>query len=113
LINPLRIANLKLSYVVIIPVAVEKLGFSEKRRKSGVRKYLGDWGKSFVELPDAKQFLRILAERVFQQPPLFATVRMVGFRAAAVFALLQLGVPGSGFFQDGSVRVRKSFAVTS
>jgi hypothetical protein len=38
---------------------------------------------------------------------------MLGFRAAAVFALLQLDVPGSGFFQDGSVRVRKSFAVTS
>jgi hypothetical protein len=38
-------------------VAIEKLGVSEKSRKSGDGKYLGDWGKSFVELPDAKQFL--------------------------------------------------------
>ena len=50
------------------PVAVEKLGFPEKSRKSGDRKCLEDWGKSFVELPDAKQFLRIRGERVFQQP---------------------------------------------
>jgi hypothetical protein len=50
-------------------VVVEKLGFSEKSRKSGDRKCLGDWGKSFVELPDAKQFLRNRSERVFQQPP--------------------------------------------
>jgi hypothetical protein len=55
-------------------VAVEKLGFSEKSRKSGDRKCLGDWGKLFVELPDAKQFLRILAERVFQQPQDLSTV---------------------------------------
>jgi hypothetical protein len=38
------------------PVAVEKVGFSEKSRKSDDRKCLGDWEKSFVELPDAKQF---------------------------------------------------------
>jgi hypothetical protein len=49
-------------------VAVEKVDFSEKSRKSDDRKCLGDSEKSFVELPDAKQFLRILAERVFQQP---------------------------------------------
>jgi hypothetical protein len=49
-------------------VAVEKVGFSEKSQKSGDRKCLGDSGKSFIELPDAKQFLRILNERVFQQP---------------------------------------------
>jgi hypothetical protein len=40
-------------------VAVEKLGFPEKSQKSGDRKCLGDSGKSFIELPDAKQFLRI------------------------------------------------------
>jgi hypothetical protein len=34
-------------------VAVEKVGFPEKNRKSGDRKCLGDWEKSFVELPDA------------------------------------------------------------
>jgi hypothetical protein len=39
--------------MVIIPVAVEKLVFSEKPRKTGDRKCLGDSGKSFVELPDA------------------------------------------------------------
>jgi hypothetical protein len=39
--------------LVITPVAVEKLGFSDKSRKSGDRKCPGDWGKSFVELPDA------------------------------------------------------------
>ena len=49
-------------------VAVEKLDFLEKSRKSGDRKCLREVGKSSVELPDAKQFLRILAERVFQQP---------------------------------------------
>jgi hypothetical protein len=50
------------------PVAVEKVGFSEKSQNSGDRKFLEDWGKSFIELPDAKQFLRIRGERVFQQP---------------------------------------------
>jgi hypothetical protein len=49
-------------------VAVEKVGFSEKSRKWGDRKCPGDWEKSFVELPDAMQFLQILSERVFQQP---------------------------------------------
>jgi hypothetical protein len=34
-------------------VGVEKVGFPEKNRKSGDRKCLGDWEKSFVELPDA------------------------------------------------------------
>jgi hypothetical protein len=55
-------------------VGVEKLGFSEKSRKSGNRKCPGEVEKSFVELPDAKQFLRNRGERVFQQPPLFSTV---------------------------------------
>jgi hypothetical protein len=49
-------------------VAVEKVGFSEKSPKSGDRKCPGDWEKSFVELPDAIQFLQIPRERVFQQP---------------------------------------------
>jgi hypothetical protein len=49
-------------------VAVEKVGFSEKSRKSGDRKCPGDWGKSFVESPDTIQFLQIPGERVFQQP---------------------------------------------
>ena len=62
----------RLLYCVIIPVGVEKLGFSEKSRQSGNRKCLGDWEKSFVELPDAIQFLQIPSERVFQQPLLFA-----------------------------------------
>jgi hypothetical protein len=63
-------------------VAVEKVGFSEKSRKSGDRKCPGDWEKSFVELPDAIQFLQILGERVFQQPPLFATLiwKRTGFQ---------------------------------
>jgi hypothetical protein len=57
------------------PVPVEKLGFSQKCRKSGDRKRLADREKSPMELPDAKQFLRILEERVFQQPqpPLLST----------------------------------------
>jgi hypothetical protein len=38
-------------------VAVEKLAFPEESRNLGGRKCLGDWEKSFVELPDAKQFL--------------------------------------------------------
>jgi hypothetical protein len=52
------------------PAAVEKLGFSGKSRQSGDGKCLEEWRKSFVELPNAKQFLQIRGERVFQQPPL-------------------------------------------
>jgi hypothetical protein len=59
--------------LVIIPVAVEKLALSEESRNLGDRKCLGDSGKSFMELPDAKEFLRNRSERVFQQPPLFST----------------------------------------
>jgi hypothetical protein len=55
-------------------VAVEKLAFSEESRNWGDRKGLEDWGKSFEELPDAKQFLRIRGERVFQQLQDFSTV---------------------------------------
>jgi hypothetical protein len=49
-------------------VAVEKVGFSEQSQKSGDRKCPGDSEKSFIELPDAKQFFRNRSERVFQQP---------------------------------------------
>jgi hypothetical protein len=49
-------------------VAVEKVGFSEKSRKSGDGKCPGEWEKSSLELPDAIQFLEIPSERVFQQP---------------------------------------------
>jgi hypothetical protein len=58
--------------VSIAEVAVEKLAFSEESQNLGDRKCLGEVEKSFVELPDAKQFLRILDERVFQQPQRFA-----------------------------------------
>jgi hypothetical protein len=71
--NPLRTNYLKMILVVRIPVAVEKLAFSEESRNLGDRKCLGDSGKSFIELPDAKQFLRNRSDRVFQQPPLFST----------------------------------------
>jgi hypothetical protein len=40
--------------MVIIPVAVEKVGLPGKNRESGARKCLGDWEKSLIELPDAK-----------------------------------------------------------
>jgi hypothetical protein len=46
-------------------MAVEKLGFSEKSRKSGDRKCLGDWEKSFVELPDAIQFFKFRMSEFF------------------------------------------------
>ena len=49
-------------------VAVEKVGFPEQSQKFGDRKCLGDSGKSFIELPDAKQFFVKSRERVFQQP---------------------------------------------
>jgi hypothetical protein len=49
-------------------VAVEKLAFFEESRNLGDRKCLGEVDKSFVELPDAKQFLQVRGERVFQQP---------------------------------------------
>jgi hypothetical protein len=45
--------------IVIREVAVERVGFSEKSQKSGDIKCPGHWGKSFVGLADAKQFLRI------------------------------------------------------
>ena len=60
--------------MLINPVAVEKVGFLEKSQKSGDTKCLGYSEKSFIELPDAKQFLQFRGERVFQQPPLFSTV---------------------------------------
>jgi hypothetical protein len=69
LINPLTPAYLSLRKVVIIPVA-----FSEESQNLGDRKCLGDSEKSFLGLPDAKQFLQVRGERVFQQPPLFATL---------------------------------------
>jgi hypothetical protein len=62
----------RIRITLISPVAVEKLGFSEKSRKSGDKKCLADWGKSLVELPDAKRFLRIREERVLQQPLLLS-----------------------------------------
>jgi hypothetical protein len=55
-------------------VAVEKVSFSGKSRKSGDRKCPGDWEKSFAELPDAIQFLQISSERVFQQPQALSQV---------------------------------------
>jgi hypothetical protein len=48
--------------MLINPVAVEKLEFSEQRRKLGDRKYPGDLKESLVELPDAIQFLQILSD---------------------------------------------------
>jgi hypothetical protein len=60
--------------LLIRRVTVEKVGSSEKSGKSGDGKCLGDWRKSFVELPDAKRFLRIRGERVFQQPRDLSTV---------------------------------------
>jgi len=59
--------------MLINPVAVEKVGFSEKSRKLGDRKCPGGWEKSPVELPDAIQFFEIPSERVFQQPLLLPT----------------------------------------
>jgi hypothetical protein len=53
-------------------VGVEKAGFPEKSQESGDRKCLGDSEESFIELLEAKQFLRNRSERVFQQPPLFS-----------------------------------------
>jgi hypothetical protein len=55
---------------MINPVAVEKLGFSEESRKVSHRKCPGDLKKSFVELPDAIQFLEFPNDGVFQQPVL-------------------------------------------
>jgi hypothetical protein len=45
--------------MVIIPVAVENVGFPEKSQKSRDTKCLRDSEKSFIELPDAKQFSEI------------------------------------------------------
>jgi hypothetical protein len=51
----------------ITGVAVERVGFYEQNQKSGDRKCPGDSEKSFIELSDAKQFLRNRSGRVFQQ----------------------------------------------
>jgi hypothetical protein len=59
-------------------MAVEKLAFLEKSRNLGDRKCLADSEKSFIELPDAIQFLQILSERVFQQPQDFPTPILTG-----------------------------------
>jgi hypothetical protein len=48
--------------MVINPVAVEKVGFSQESRKLGDRKCPGDLKKSFVELPDAIRFLQTAGE---------------------------------------------------
>jgi hypothetical protein len=40
-------------------IAGAKVGFPEKSQKSGDRKCLRDWEKSFIELPDAKHFCEI------------------------------------------------------
>jgi hypothetical protein len=58
--------------MLINPVAVEKLVFLEESQNLGDRKCLGEVEKSLVELSDAKQFLRVLGERVFQQPLLLS-----------------------------------------
>jgi hypothetical protein len=58
--------------VLVNPVAVEKVGFSEKSRNRVIGKCPGDWEKSFVELPDAIQVLQIPSKRVFQQPLLLS-----------------------------------------
>jgi hypothetical protein len=49
-------------------VAVEKLRFPQNSGILGDRKCLGKPRKSFVGHPDAKLFLRISQEGVFQQP---------------------------------------------
>jgi hypothetical protein len=56
---------------------VEKLALSEESQNLGDRKCPGDSEKSFIELPDAKEFLRNRSERVFHQPRLFSTVRLL------------------------------------
>jgi len=46
-------------------VAVEKVGFPDKSQKSGDTKCLRDSEKSFIELPDAKQFFCEIAVSEF------------------------------------------------
>jgi hypothetical protein len=77
-------------------VAVEKLAFLEESQNLGDRKCLGEVEKSFVELPDAKQFLRILGERVFQQPQDFATpiIRCLEQIASQIPPLRLLSISG-------------------
>ena len=53
--------------VVISPVGVEKVPLPQNNQNWGDGKCLGKLRKSFVGLPDAILFLRILQERVFQQ----------------------------------------------
>jgi hypothetical protein len=59
---------------VLSSVGVEKLKISENQYNFEDRKCLGDPNKSFVGHPDAIYFLRILAKRIFQQPPRLSTV---------------------------------------
>jgi len=48
-------------------VGAEKIHLPQNSQNLGDRKCLGKLRKSFVGLPDAILFLRILQERVFQQ----------------------------------------------
>jgi hypothetical protein len=56
-------------------VAVEKVGFPEKSQKSGDRKWLGDSGKSFIELPDAKRFCEIEVSEFFISHPCYRQLK--------------------------------------
>jgi hypothetical protein len=60
-------------------VGVEKLAFRLKWPKFGGQEMSCDWRRSLITHPDAISFLRILGERVFQQPRLLSpkTTQMV------------------------------------
>jgi hypothetical protein len=54
-------------------VAVEKLDIPEIEGNLGDRKCQAEQRKSFVERPDAMEFLRSSGQRLFQQPRLISS----------------------------------------
>jgi hypothetical protein len=64
-------------YLVITPVAVEKLDLSESRPKRSEQKCTGDRRKSSIGHPDATHFRRKFCERVFQQLRLISSAILI------------------------------------
>jgi hypothetical protein len=63
-----------LVFAFVRPIfAVEKLDILEIGQIWGIEKCLAEQRKSFVEHPNAMQFLRISGPRVFQHPRLIST----------------------------------------
>jgi hypothetical protein len=73
-INPLPTTNLKMTLLVIIPVAVEKLARHEFAKIASRQEALQTIFSSLLDIFYHPIFGFIQKNRVFQQPPLLSTV---------------------------------------